>query len=91
MNIEDIRKLLKQKENEKMSSEDEKRISTLKVILKDDNIFFNIDGETACGILKFLGIQEDKIVETYFKLISFEQYKKNKGYSIKKEDYEEEK
>lgn len=91
MSIEDIRNLLNKKEKEELNSEDEKRISTLKILLKDDDIFFKIDAETACGILNFLGIQNDeKVVETYFSLISFKEYKKNQGYIINNENNKEE-
>jgi len=80
--IDEIRKLLQKKEIQKNNKEDLERIDVLKVLLKDDNIFFQLDIDTAYGILDFLGVDSDKISEVYDKLISFEEYQKNKNYKI---------
>lgn len=91
MNIEYVRELLKKKEKEKLTDEDRERVSMLNILLKDDDIFFNIEANTACGILEFLGIQGEKnIIDDYYKLISFEEYKKSVGYIINKDDKNEE-
>lgn len=89
MSIDDIRELVNKKEKEQLSGDDEKKMSMLKVLLKDDEIFFKIDSETACGILSFLGIKDDEeVIKAYFSLISYERYKENQGYIIDNKEEE---
>lgn len=84
MNIEEIRSLY-EKKKENLKPEEKEGINILSVLLKDDNIFFNIPRETAMGILAFLGIEEDKLENTYFELISPKNFIQNKGYIIQNE------
>lgn len=74
INMDYIRKLLVKKEQEVNNDLDNQKVQHLKGLLKQDDIFFNIDLATAVGILSFLGIPEDKIRETYMNLISPENY-----------------
>ncbi len=74
LNINDIRELLAKKEMKIVTKEDKEKLENLKDVLSIDDVFFNIDIDTAVGILVFLGIPEDKIVDTYYSLISPENF-----------------
>lgn len=73
MNIDDLRNLLTEIEKKYDESEREK-IENLKILLKEDDIFFRLDLEVALGILNFLGIPENKIYDCYLSLISPENF-----------------
>lgn len=49
---------------------DQEKIKNIEFLFKDDNIFFKIEAQTAIGILEFLGIKENEIMDYYFELIS---------------------
>ena len=72
ININDIKQLLEKKEAKNQEEQEKKKI--LMDLFTDENIFFNIKMETAISILDFLGIPEDKLIDTYFSLISSENY-----------------
>lgn len=73
MKIDEIRSLF---ESKKTSLNDEKRINNLEFLFKHDDIFFKLDKDTAYGILKFLGIDVEKIEDVYLELISPTEYQK---------------
>ncbi len=72
--INDIRKLLDNREKQVLSDIDNEKIKTLKTLLAQDDIFFKLDIDTVVGILMFLQIPEDKVKEVYFSLISAESF-----------------
>ena len=72
--MEQLNKLLKEKELNSTSPEDIEKINVIKNLFADEAIFFKIDIDTAYGILAFLGIPEDKISDTYMSLITPEEY-----------------
>ena len=74
MNIEYIRELLLKKEKTVENDLDKEKIDNLKEILKNDDIFFKLDLVTAINILAYLGLPEEKIEDSYYKLISPENY-----------------
>ena len=66
--IDDVRKLFESKKNSFLES-DKERVELLEDLLKNDNLFFDIDASTAIGILSFLGIKDEELEECYFNLI----------------------
>ncbi len=74
--MDHLRELLKQKENEVTSSEDIYKVNRIKELFTDDGIFFKMRIETAYGILSFLGIPKEDIETTYSSLTSPEEYMK---------------
>ena len=83
--IEELRVRLQGKRPD--SKEDEEKIDCLRVLFSDDNIFFRIDMDTALGILDYLGIDEDELLDYYFALISSENYlKMSRNYVSIKDD-----
>ncbi|HBA37662.1 MAG TPA: hypothetical protein DCY94_02975 [Firmicutes bacterium] len=69
-----IRALLTEREKSVSSLEDKTKVDNLKAILREDNIFFMIDVETALGILDFLRIPEENLKEAYLSLTSPEAF-----------------
>lgn len=47
----------------------------VKQLLKMDDLFLNIDFKTDYEVLDYLGIESDKIFDTYMQLISFDNFK----------------
>lgn len=80
-----IRELLKKKEENISDINDKEKIDTLKDLLQDDNIFFKLDLDTAVGILSFLGVPNENIVNLYYEIISIKNYKNDDSqyYDIK--------
>lgn len=70
-----LKQLLEQKSKVVTTQEDLERIKIIKDFLKEDNCFLKINIESAIGILYFLGIPEDKILEYYEVLINPQNYK----------------
>ena len=61
MNIDKLRTLLSEKEKIQRDGIEREKVENLKILLRDDDIFFKLDLETAIGILDFLGISENEI------------------------------
>lgn len=72
--LEYLKKLVTIKEKEITSAEEKKKIELIKRILKNKNCFFQIKMESAIGILYFLGVPEEELLDFYTKLISPENY-----------------
>lgn len=85
MTIEKARELLIKKE-EQGKDVDIEKISTLKMLFKDDNVFLKITKKVAFGILEFLGVKEEDIEGEYMELISPEQYHNHRIFLIKGEE-----
>lgn len=77
MNItqKDIKKLLDQKKEKVTTSLEQEKIAVIENLLKNDAIFFELDINTAIGILAFLDIPREQLKATYFSLISPASYK----------------
>lgn len=73
-NIEYLKKLLLEKELQASDLEAKEKVDNLKLILQNDNIFFNIPMDTAFEIFHFLGVPENNMIDLYFKLISPQSY-----------------
>lgn len=58
------------KKNINLSEVDNEKIKNLEYLLKNEDLFFNIDFQTAYGILEFLGVNENEIIDYYFELIA---------------------
>ncbi len=67
-NIEDVRKLV----NEKKENMDEEMISALNVVLSEDDAFLRMPMKTSVGLLQFLGVDSNEVIEVYERLISLE-------------------
>lgn len=85
MTIERARELLEQKK-EQGKEEDKEKISVLNTLFKDDNIFFQVNMQTAYGILEFLGVDKARIDQEYEELISPTEYNKHRAFIIKGEE-----
>ncbi len=80
--VELVKLLNLKKENTNLTEIEKEKIKNLEYLLKDENLFFEIDFETAIGILEFLGIKEDIILDYYFSLISPSNFKKEDDFYI---------
>ena len=67
-NIEDVRKLY----NDQKASMEKIDADTLSVLLDRDDAFLKMPMKTAIGILRFLGVDKDEAMESYYNLISLE-------------------
>ena len=72
--MDELRKLLLEKEKEATTDEEKNKVEVLKELLEEDDIFFSLDVSAAFGILNFLGIPYDKLESTYYQLISYDNY-----------------
>ena len=77
MNLNDLKEKISIKEKQAKQEEIEK-INLIKSLLKNENCFFEIDMKLAIDILYFLGVEKEKLLETYYQLI--------KPNNLKKED-----
>ena len=69
--------LLNLKKDNITTVDEEKKYLVVEKLLKDKGCFFKINIETAIGILDFLGVNENEILNFYSELISPSNYKKN--------------
>lgn len=77
MSLEDLKKILINKENTATSEELEK-VNLIKSLFSNENCFFDIDMKLAIDILWFLGIKKDQLLDTYYELVSPKNFKKEK-------------
>ena len=68
MNLNDLKEKISIKEKQAKPEEIEK-INLIKSLLKNENCFFEIDMKLAIDILYFLGVEKEKLLETYYQLI----------------------
>lgn len=87
--IENIRLLAKSK-RDKTNIEDQNEIKSkldiLDEVLANDNCFFDMSMETAISILNFLGVEENKILDTYYELINPKNYKSEIIYNLEEQE-----
>ena len=74
--FEYLKNLLVQKEKLIQTPDEKKKVETLKSIMANDNVFFELPMDTAVGIFEFLGVSRDNMLDLYYKLISPEAYQK---------------
>ena len=75
MSMNDLRLLFQKKNKENLIGIELEKYDIVEKLLEKDDLFFNIDFKTAYGVLDYLGIDSDKIFETYMQLISFDNFK----------------
>lgn len=84
MNLEDLKKILLNKEKQlnfsdissKAKDEQKEKITLIKNLFENENCFFDIDMKLAIDILWFLGISKDSLLDVYYELTSPINYKK---------------
>ena len=76
MNIEKLKIMLEKKAKEN-NPNDVKKIELISSLFNNENCFFDIDMKLAIDILYFLGIEKEKLLETYYELLKPENYKKD--------------
>lgn len=73
LEIEKLKKLLEKKKievyAEKDNIKDREKLYALENLFNNNTCFFNIKFEVAISILKFLGIKDNELINTYNKLI----------------------
>lgn len=81
LKIDEIKQLLNKKKltllENNASEEDLKKIEVLENLFNNDRCFFNIQFDSAINILRFLGISESNLLETYKELTDYELVKGN--------------
>ena len=70
--IDEIQELLQKKANDLKTDDDKEKFESISELLAFDNVFSKMGVELAIGLLDFLGIEEDKILETYVALVAEE-------------------
>ncbi len=70
--IDEIRELLKKKANDLKTEDEKEKYEGVSELLAFDNVFSKMGVEVAIGLLDFLGVEEDKIIETYVALVAEE-------------------
>lgn len=73
-----LKEKLCEKKKQVITEKDKIKISNLEVLLNDESIFFKLDIQTALGILMFLDIPQEYLLETYNYLVSPENFKKSR-------------
>lgn len=73
-----LKEKLDEKKKQVITEKDKIKISNLEVLLNDESIFFKLDIQTALGILMFLDIPQEHLLETYNYLVSPENFKKSR-------------
>ena len=67
--IDHLKELLKEKRKTTTDASDLAKIAELEQIFNNDQCFFSIRYDVALAILRFVGIKEEELMETYQKLI----------------------
>ncbi len=71
-----VQELILKKEKEIMNNEELEKLNLIKEITKNEDCFFNLDLETSIGILEFLGVSEEEMLDFYTKLTSPYEFEK---------------
>lgn len=74
-----LKKLLEEKKKN-FDINDIERINNLDYLLKNENLFFDLDLETSLGIFEFLGVPQSQMIDLYFELIKPENIKKEDNF-----------
>jgi len=71
-----IKKLLKEKEQYIQTDNEKEKLNIIYELIQVPDWPFNLSMENVIGILEFLGVADDKILDVYNRLISFEEFHK---------------
>ena len=74
--MEEIKALVEKKKKIELSPEDKEKLNVIEMLIANEAMFFQLDMQTAYGILQFLGIEDEKLSEYYTRLISIDNYSK---------------
>ena len=74
--VNDLKKLLLEKEQKVVESMDIEKVQALKDLFDNPTCFFDIDMEVATEILSFLEVPEQEVIDTYFNLVSPTEFNK---------------
>lgn len=77
--MKSIRELVDEKKLLVTEAEDIEKIEVIEDLLSDESSFFSLDMETFFGILDFLNVPEDDMMEYYNTVLSFENFNKIPG------------
>lgn len=72
----EVEELLKKKTQNIHTEEDREKCDIIRTVLSNQDSFFNLEAPTVIGMLEYLGVEKDNIMDIYFALISPENYKK---------------
>lgn len=75
--MDKVKELIIRKEQNIKNEEELEKLNLIKDIIKNEDCFFNMDLETTIGILEFLGVQENEMLNFYHELTSITEYKNN--------------
>lgn len=73
--MKSIRELVDEKKTMVTEAEDIEKIEVIEDLLSDESSFFSLDMETFFGILDFLNIPEEEMMNYYNSILSFEKFK----------------
>lgn len=80
--MKSIRELVDEKKSLVTEAEDKERIEVIEDLLSDESSFFQLDIDTLFGILDFLGISENEMMDYYNILLSYDTFKKIPNVSV---------
>lgn len=74
--MKSIKELVEEKRKISTTPDDIEKIEVIEELLLDESSFFNLDIQTFYGILEFLGVDEDDMINYYNLILSFENFQK---------------
>lgn len=74
--MKSIKELIEEKKKIVVEQSDIEKIEVIEELLIEEASFFDLDLETFCGILDFLGVPEEQMNDYYNSILSFENFKK---------------
>lgn len=74
--MDKVQELILKKEMNIKTREELEKLDLIKEITKNEDCFFNLDLETSIGILEFLGISENEMLNFYMELTSPQEFEK---------------
>ncbi len=74
--MDKVQELILKKEMNINTNEELEKLNLIKKIIKNEGCFFDLDFETTIGILEFLGISENEMLNFYMKLTSAQEFEK---------------
>lgn len=75
--LDRLKELIEDKRKNIKTEDDKEKLEIIDELMKNDNCFFNLNVETAFGILDFLGVRQEEALGLYNGLISPENYMQN--------------
>lgn len=80
--MKSIRELVDEKKTLVTEAEDKERIEVIEDLLSDESSFFQLDIDTLFGILDFLGVSENDMMDYYNMILSYDNFKKIPNVSV---------